>query len=129
MGSVAVGPAIDDEEYDSFDGDDLASRYSQDGGGNNGDWLSSCNFNIIPQLDYCYHPPPHRDHRHMQNEEDTREMEEERSEPENNRGNERRSHRDGREERRDTDRRRDERRRGDDRDDRREPRRSRGDRL
>ena len=108
----------------------LASRYSQDGGGNNGDWLSSCNFNIIPQLDYCYHPPPHRDHRHMQNEEDTREMEEERaSEPENNRGNERRSHRDGREERRDTDRRRDERRRGDDRDDRREPRRSRGDRL
>ena len=124
-----VGPAIDDEEYDSFDGDDLASRYSQDGGGNNGDWLSSCNFNIIPQLDYCYHPPPHRDHRHMQNEEDTMEMEEERAEPENNRGNERRSHRDGREERRDTDRRRDERRRGDDRDDRREPRRSRGDRL
>ena len=124
-----VGPAIDDEEYDSFDGEELASRYSQDGGGNGGDWLSSCNFNIIPQLDYCYHPPPHRDHRHMQNEEDTREMEEERAEPENNRGNERRSHRDGREERRDTDRHRDERRRGDDRDDRREPRRSRGDRL
>ena len=118
-----VGPAIDEEAYDSFDGDDLASRYSQDGGAQSGDWLSACNFNIIPQMDYCYHPPPNREHRRQQNEEDRREMEEERrsrygSEPEEDRREEQRSHRrDRREERRH------------DRKDGKEPRRSRGDRL